>query len=104
MTFTRTTGGQISLQEAKQLTHDFQTNHPDENKCYFMGASHIQTILNQQGCVGVRIYKGLNKDTDKKTLVLIGVDEDGKDMTDGFIADRMKTCPDQCYEGSDLML
>ena len=103
MSLTRSTGGQITLNEAKTLTESFQTNHPYENKCYFMGAEHIQAILNQPGCIGIRVYKGFDKGTDKKTIVLVGVDGDCKDMTSGVIADKAKPCPEFCQESSDLI-
>lgn len=103
MSLTRSTGGQITLNEAKTLTESFQTNHPYEYKCYFMGAEHIQAILDQPGCIGIRIYKGLDKETDKRTLVFVGVNSDSKDMTSGVIADRSYPCPEACPQDSELI-
>lgn len=103
MSLTRSTGGQITLNEAKTLTESFQTNHPYENKCYFMGAEHIQAILNQPGCIGIRVYKGFDKETDKKTIILVGVDGDCKDMTSGVIADRAIACPSDCDSSSQFV-
>lgn len=103
MALSRTVGGKILIEEAKALTEAYQGNFPDEPKCYFVGAEHIEDILAHSGCVGIRIYKGLDKTTDKKTLVMIGVDANGKDLTDGPIVDRMKMCPDECDSSSSLV-
>ena len=99
-----TIGAKITLAEAEELTGSYQTNFPDENMCYFVGATHVKDIIKQEGCIGIRVYKGLNKDTFKKTLVLIGVDQDGKDMTNGFIVDKLTTCPDNCPDPSASLI
>jgi hypothetical protein len=100
----RTTGAKITLAEAEALTASYQTNFPGENACYFVGADHVDDILKQEGCIGIRVYKGLNKTSFKKTLVLIGVNADGHDMTEGFIVDKVTVCPDNCPDPSTSLI
>ena len=63
------------------------------------GKNHITAILNQAGCVGVRIYYGKSGITssDVAHLILVGTDDDGNDMPNtNFILDMGVPCPSEC--------
>ncbi len=101
MAFTGKEGETISLDEAKKLTGDYQKNHPGAVKAVFMGAEIIQKILDQQGCMGIRVYFG--EDNNQYTVVLVGANSNEDDMTEGVLADRGKPCPPDCPVQSPLM-
>ena len=97
------TGGEITLVEAQNFVKAFTKKYPNEVKAFFMGKVNVNSILNQTDCIGIRIYNGYDVDLSRLNLVLVGVDKDGKDMTDGVIMDQMKTCPSYCDTSSSLM-
>ncbi|MFQ5709416.1 MAG: hypothetical protein ACE5HO_18310 [bacterium] len=92
----------ITLDDASVLTRNFQSENPvDQSIGAFMGREALLSILKQEGCVGVRIYYGLDEANDRK-MVVVGVDTYGKDMTDGLLAERTRPCPPFCDESSEL--
>ena len=62
----------------------------------------LEQILAQQGCAGVRFYFGSQSDG-SLALVLVGIDENEKDMTDGIMIDNHFPCPPFCDDGSTLL-
>lgn len=103
MTNTNQSGSIIPLNEATQYTHDYQSLHPDSHKSYYVGKSKLEQLLNQEGCMGMRIYMGYNSQTQKENLVLVGVDEYNEDMTNGVILENLVICPSMCPKKSQLM-
>ena len=93
----------ISLELASKWTKNFRTENPDPNaiKAHFFGKDCITKILEQEECVGIRMYYSID-DTEKKHLILVGVKEDGGDLYNGLIADRSFTCPPYCGGGGDF--
>ncbi|MFQ5865135.1 MAG: hypothetical protein ACE5IW_07915 [bacterium] len=92
----------ITLDEASKLTSNFQNQaEPDQIIAGYFGREAILSILQQEGCVGIRYYYGL-KDNGKPTLILVGVDEVGNDIIDGVLAQRPIPCPPACGEDNDL--
>lgn len=96
MTLDSNTGGQITLKEAQDLITAFQTKFPEEKKAFFVGSNHVEAILAQDRCVGVRIYNAYDDERVTKTVVLVGVDTFGNDMKEGVIVDRTVICPPHC--------
>ena len=45
-------------------------------------------ILEQEDCIGVRVYDGLNAETGKENRVLVGVDFEGEDMVDRVVLEH----------------
>ena len=88
----------ISLQEAIDMTSLYRSNIPS-------GMVHSETfskesvsaLLNQPGCVSLRIYYGKQKD-DTIHAILVGVDEKGADMiqTSDLILEEGQRCPPEC--------
>jgi len=97
------TGEVISLDEAIKFTHSFQEQNPIQLKSFSVGAEKIKIILQQDDCVGVRIYNGYDLDTGQANLVLVGFNKDGEDITDGVIVERLSPCPPDCPKDSPLI-
>jgi len=120
------TGGDITLDEAKKWTKNFRDKHPEPNeiKAHMFGKNIIHKILNQHHCVGMRIYYAID-DQAQKHLLLVGVDKEGNDqiptkaityassenvssdnvstLDDNSIADKSFPCPTYCPTSSPLM-
>jgi len=96
--FSPDTGSFITLSTAEDMVADWVSNFgPASNsnpKATAFGSNKIQDILDQSGCVGLRIYNGYD-DANRK-LVIVGVDEDGNDLTGGYILDVGSPCPPMC--------
>jgi hypothetical protein len=59
-------------------------------------------VLAQPGCAGLRFYFGTKPDG-SLALVLVGMDENEKDMTDGVIVEDFFPCPPFCDATSLLI-
>jgi len=103
MALSKTSGGTITLTEAVDLVSAFRTNFPSESKGSFIGADNIMLILAQDDCIGIRTYNGYDEKEGAMVLVMVGVDSDEKDMTSGYIMDRMIRCPNVCDVSSPLV-
>lgn len=94
---------QISLADAAALTakyrQQFQTN--DYIKGEYFGKQAVLNLLNQNGCVGLRIYYGINEQNTPK-LVIVGVNSSGDDITQGSILDFGTPCPTNCSQNNPL--
>lgn len=97
----RNTGEVITLAEAVDFTHSFQTANPNAIKAFFVGAEKLNMILKQENCIGIRIYNGL--ENNKNNLVLVGVDTNGEDITNGIIVEHLDPCPPRCSTTSALL-
>jgi hypothetical protein len=62
----------------------------------------VDQILAQTGCAGIRFYFGTKPDG-SLALVLVGMDENELDMTDGVIVEDHFPCPPFCDAGSTLI-
>lgn len=93
----------ITLEKAKKFTENFRNNFQAETKAYFVGSNQLKLILEQDKCIGLRIYNGYNQDEKIKNLVLVGVDKNKKDMNQGYILEELITCPPICDEDSILL-
>jgi len=96
MNLDQNSGEVITLSEAQNLVRNFQANNPEENKAFYVGSNHLKAIMEQEGCIGVRIYNAYDDQSKTKTVVLVGVDENENDMKDGVIVDRTSKCPPNC--------
>jgi hypothetical protein len=87
----------INLENAAEFTHSFQQSAKFSNETIssIFDKEDLLQVLNQDGCVGIRIYNALNSDN-KMTHVVVGIDGNGDDMTDGTLLDYAKLCPDDC--------
>lgn len=92
MAFDGTEGSQITLQDGAVMTASHRAANPNAKLGHFMGKDLINQILAQAGCMGIRVYHGLDTRGNRE-LVFVGVDANENDMTSGIIADRMVGTP-----------
>lgn len=100
MGFNGTEGGAITLSEGAALTKEHRLRNPTALKARFFGKDILNQIINQEGCMGVRIYFGQDEDGNRE-LVLVGADSDENDMLN-LVADLSFPCPDTCSTPNDL--
>jgi hypothetical protein len=87
----------ISQARAIELINAFKVKFPNQVVSSFIGANNVKAILDQEDCIGIRIYNGYDTIEDKISLVLVGVDSNDKDMlTNGIIYDKVVKCPPHC--------
>lgn len=72
----------IALADAVELTQRYRKAAPASEHGGFFWAQGLQELLAQPRCVGVRYYHGLSADGLYR-IVLVGVDENGNDITKG---------------------
>ncbi|HOJ03792.1 MAG TPA: hypothetical protein PK916_07300 [Bacteroidota bacterium] len=92
----------ISLEDASALTRNFrkQAGKGAINGGFF-GRAAIEQILAQEGVVGIRYYYA-QENNGRPVMILVGVDEFGKDLYEGFLAERSCPCPPFCGGFSPL--
>jgi len=103
MSVNQNSGEVITENQAIDFTHTFQQRHPNEKKAYFVGSNKVEMILEQEGCIGIRIYDGLDSETSEQNRVLVGVNADGEDITEGIIVEHLYPCPQHCPSSSVLI-
>ncbi len=101
MAISPNSGAEISLADAQKLIQNFQAKFPGEIKASFVGIDTLNLVLNQEGVMGVRIYYGYNTDSKIISPVLVGVDQEGRDMT-AVLVDELRPCPNDCDTSSPL--
>lgn len=100
MAFNGTEGGQISLLTGSIMTAEYRSQNPDETLGHFYGKEILNELLDQSGCMGIRIYYGIDEDGNKE-LVLAGADASENDMT-ALVVDLSKPCPNRCSRANAL--
>ncbi len=92
----------ISLQEGIELTKAFRvTTRGDVTLAQYFGKDALSNVLAQPGCVGLRMYYAKHKDG-SPTLVIVGVDNKGADISKGLICQMAMPCPPWCSVNSEL--
>lgn len=112
----------ISLDEAKKMTKKFRDDKDkivrDEFKgkhllpnCESFDKAAFEALLRREDCKGIRIYYGM-RDTPNVHAIIVGFDENGKDIlpqpgvimdsTDPMIVENGTSCPTYCPPPSDL--
>ena len=86
----------ITLDQAVKYIQNFKSfpATPSIKGAYF-GRSAFDKILAQSGCIGIRYYYA-KKDDGTPTIVLVGVDGAGNDITAGILSDDGWPCPPMC--------
>lgn len=100
MAFDGTEGGAITLSNASAMTAKYRRENPNQTLGHFFGKDIIMDILKQEGCMGARIYYGIDEDG-KKQLMMVGADSNENDMTD-LVVDLTFPCPDTCSNPNPL--
>ena len=104
-TLTPDDGQRISKADAKNWITDYKNKNPDQVWAQFYGSNKLAEMLNQNECIGIRIYVTTNA-TGKNQLVLVGARKDGNNIwpkidstdpnADGMILDFGAPCPPIC--------
>ena len=100
MSFNGNEGTTISQNDARTLTSTYRTNNPNQRKALFFGKNKLQALLNQNGCMGLRIYFGEDS-AGNPELVIVGADASEKDMLNSIL-DKGVACPSNCDSSSIL--
>ena len=100
MSFNGTEGGPIDLNDGATLTGNYRAAGNTELGAFY-GKDILRQILDQEGCMGIRIYYGVNKKTGKKEMVLVGADANEDDMLE-LVADTGSRTPP--YSGASNSL
>ncbi|GAA4373661.1 hypothetical protein [Hymenobacter koreensis] len=80
MSFTGTEGSIIPLEEGVEMTARYRNAGLNTSKGVFFGNALLQELTAPgTGATGIRFYFALD-DNDNMTLVLVGVDAEGKDL------------------------
>lgn len=103
---TANTGTFISLTTAQTMSTAWinaQSSAPSvaNPKAFGLGMNKIQDLLDQSGCIGIRIYNGIDGDGNKN-VILVAIDQYGDDMTTGLILDMTLPCPTACAPNNAL--
>ncbi len=102
MSFSPKTGEFIALDVASEETAAYRRSGSfNGTLSHAVGKEKMIELLNQDGCVGVRAYRSLSA-TDGDQLVFVGVDENGNDMVEGLILNRVRRCPPDCSTSNAL--
>lgn len=95
MSLNSSTGSIISLQEAQEFIRNFRERYPTEIHALAVGSDLVNSVLEQEGCEGIRIYNGYNLQEQRLNSVLVGFDADGEDII-GIVVDDLRPCPADC--------
>jgi hypothetical protein len=102
MAFTGNEKHDIKLEDAAGLTRSYRDIAGENSfRGAYFGRAAIQKILDQEQCVGIRIYNAVD-DAGGPNYVLVGVTEEEKDLYDGELAEFGLGCPPHCDPDSPL--
>jgi hypothetical protein len=102
MSFNGNEGEFVTLNDASRWTANYRnTIQPGDVIAEFLGKEKILELLSQEGCVGIRIYYGIN-DYGKKNVSLVGADANQNDIEDGLLIDKGEFCPPFCSKRNAL--
>ena len=100
--FTGKEDHQISLSDASSMTKTYRQSVSDgSRKGGFFGKDAIESILAQEGCVGIRYYHGINSDS-QPVIILVGAEANENDLHTGELCEFAEPCPTRCSENNPL--
>ena len=100
-------GNFITLDQAKSYTKKYRDQLKEMltteyqgalSYCETFDADAVRTLLDQKGCVGFRVYYGLNNDN-QVCAIMVGVNDKNEDILNGYdsvILDNSTKCPKVC--------
>jgi hypothetical protein len=100
--FTGSEDHSISLDEASAMTKKYRDTMPaGSRKGGFFGRDGLESILAQEGCVGIRYYNGINT-AGEPVIILVGADKYEDDLYNGTLLEFAIPCPTQCSSDNSL--
>lgn len=84
--FADTVGTQISVAQAESYINAWKSNNDTTVVAVFIGSEILQDIIDQDSCTGIWFH--FAEHSGENTLVAVGGDANGDDMTEGIIANR----------------
>jgi hypothetical protein len=97
----------VSVSDAAGAAARFRAANPDAVHSWLFSRGILDVLLDQPGCVGIRVYRGLGLDGTEMILV-VGADQDGVSMVPedleepSLIGEEGWPCPPFC--ASDTVL
>jgi hypothetical protein len=102
MSFNGNEGEFVTLSDASRWTANYRnTIQPGEVIALYGGKEKLLELLNQDNCVGARIYFAIDDDGNKN-IVFVGVEENENDMENGLLLDKWLPCPTRCPKKNSL--
>ena len=102
MSFDGNEGKVVIQEEAAIWTANYRNSiQPGETIAHFIGKNKLLELLEQENCVGVRIYYGIDENGEQN-LVFVGADENENDLVNGVIVEYIPKCPPKCSEKNPL--
>lgn len=99
-TFTGNEGSFIKTASAGTMTAAWRSANPSAVQAEFFGINNINSILNQSGCMGLRIYLGLDTSGNIQ-LILCGATANNDDMLN-YVLETGVMCPPNCGSSDAL--
>jgi hypothetical protein len=94
-------GELIDTDQAATWTANYRAAEGENaTKASFYGREILQKLLDQDGCIGIRIYYAIDE-RGQKQMVLVGADVDGNDLVE-MIVDSGVVCPPYCTGTGNL--
>jgi len=106
----RSEGTLVSKELSKQWITNYTSKNPSLLRAHFFGFEIVNQILNQSGCIGIRMCYALNN-SGVQQILLVGVNSNGENIlpstqvagkisgNEGIIADMSFPCPTYCSGG-----
>ena len=98
--FTGNENHTINLEEAARMTAAFRAKFVNQRKAWYFARQAFLRLLDQRGCVGIRIYGGLS--SRKISMVLVAADRHMADLYQGELAELAMPCPPMCAAPNPL--
>lgn len=100
MSFNGNEGARITLAEGAEFTSRYRANHSNSIQGMFVGRDHLEALLAQADCKGIRMYLGENVEGGLE-FVFVGANSNEEDMLD-LIIERTVKCPPNCANANPL--
>jgi hypothetical protein len=106
----RSEGTLISTEVSRQWMANYTSKNPSGFRAHFFGFEIVNQILNQSGCIGIRMCYALNN-SGVQQILLVGVSSNGENILPttqvagkvsgdgGIIGDASFPCPTYCSGG-----
>jgi len=85
----------IALEAAQVMTRRWRVANAGREKGGAFHADQVLALLDQRSCLALRYYHGMDE-AGNDAPVLVGVDPEGADMTDGILMELHFPCPPLC--------